>query len=345
MRGKHMAGLAAGIVLAAALCACGSEEQYMKQADEFLEKGEYGQALEQYNKAIMEDEELQEAYRGAGIASMKQGDYEKAKDMFLRGLKETNGIINDVELDLSYYLGECQMQLGDYKDAEKTYGNIIEYDEDETEAYFYRGCARLKLEKGNEAAADFKKTAATGNLQYLYGIYEAYSEAGSDSGRTYLEQITQSDSADAQDLYTIGRAYAQLADYEKALDYLGQSDKKGERSAGFCMGQIYQQQGDYEKAISVYEKYKDAYGLTFSQYHIVVECMMAAGDYESAAKLNAYMKDSAGKSELQTLAFEEIVIYERQQDYENARTKAQEYVEQYPEDEAGQKEYEFLLTR
>lgn len=342
---RRVAQLAAVVLMAAALCACGNEEKYMDKADEFLKKEEYGQALEQYNKAIMEDEELQEAYRGAGIACMKQGDYEKAQDMFLRGLKETNGIINDIELDLSYYLGECQMQLGSYKDAEKTYSNIIEYDEDETEAYFYRGCARLKLENSNGAEKDFAKISGAVNLQYLYGIYEAYEDAGSDKGNSYLKQIVKSDSREAGDLYTVGRAYAQLGDYTKAMDCLKQSSKKGEKAAAFCMGQIYQQQGDFEQALSCYKEYKEKHGLTFTEYHIVAECMMRVGDYESAAELNAYMKESAGKAELQTLAFEEIVIYEKQQDYENARAKAQEYVEKYPDDENGQREYEFLMTR
>ena len=173
MQKRRVAKIAAGIMMAAALCACGTEEQYMQKADELLKKGEYSQALEQYNKAIMEDQELQEAYRGAGIASMKQGDYEKAQDMFLRGLKETNGIINDIELDLSYYLGECQIQLGSYKDAVQTYSNIIEYDDKEVEAYFYRGCAKLKLGSTEDALKDFKKLSGTDRIQYLYGIYEA----------------------------------------------------------------------------------------------------------------------------------------------------------------------------
>ena len=40
-----------------------------------------------------------------------------------------------------------------------------------------------------------------------------------------------------------------------------------------------------------------------------------------------------------------IVAYEYQGDFENARAKAQEYVEKYPSDERGTREYTFLQTR
>lgn len=345
MQKKRVAKIAAGIMMAAALCACGTEEQYMQKADELLKKGEYSQALEQYNKAIMEDQELQEAYRGAGIASMKQGDYEKAQDMFLRGLKETNGIINDIELDLSYYLGECQIQLGSYKDAVQTYSNIIEYDDKEVEAYFYRGCAKLKLGSTEDALKDFKKLSGTDRIQYLYGIYEACEEAGSDEGRAYLEQIVKSGGTGAEELYTIGRAYDKLGDTAKAEEYLTKSSQKGKSPAGFYLGQIYQRQGDYESALNCYNKYREENGLTAGEYHVVAECMMSMGDYDSALELNSYMKKNASGTELQMLEFEEIAVYERKNDYENARTKAQEYVSKYPDDAAGQKEYAFLLTR
>ena len=52
-----------------------------------------------------------------------------------------------------------------------------------------------------------------------------------------------------------------------------------------------------------------------------------------------------GNEGKQELYFNEIVAYERKQDFDTAKTKAEEYVSRYPSDEAGQKEWEFLSTR
>ena len=347
MQRKELIKRMTGIVLAGVvLCGCGAgSEQYIKQAEQYLEQEAYGQALEQYNKAIMEDEKLQEAYRGAGIASMKLGDYENAEDMFLRALKETNGIIGDIELDLSYYLGECQLCLEQYKEAKETYSNIISYDEDETEAYFYRGYANQKAGDAKAAQKDLEKAAKTEDLTQLYGIYEVYAEAGNDKAQEYLKKIVQSKDDSAKALLTIGRAYEQLGDTDRALECLQKSAKAGETAAGFYIGQLYQAQGDYTAAVEAYQSYQKSAGLSYGEYRTVEDCMLAMGDYTAALELNQKLQESAGKTELRNLLFDEVVLYEKSCDYENAKVKIQEYCEQYPEDEEGQKEYEFLQTR
>lgn len=345
MNTRRFSGLAAMLLLMAALAGCRSKEKYLENADTFLEKGEYSLALESYNKAIMEDEELQEAYRGAGIASMKMADYEHAEDFFLRALKETDGIISDMELDLSYYLGEAQINLGKYKDAITTYSNVLEYDKKETDAYFYRGCAYLRQGEEDKAKKDFEKAAADGDLECLYGIYEAYAQIGREDGMAYLEQVAEAKPQSAQDYYTAGKACLSLGNEEKAVEYLQKSEKDGVAAATFYLGYLYDQKGDYDTARTYYGTYKEKHGLTLGEYHVVADCMMKQGDYAAALELNQYMSESAGRSEQQDLAFEQIVIYEKNMDYESARNAAQSFVEQYPDDEEGQREYEFLRSR
>lgn len=347
MRRKQIKVLmVAGIMTACLLGGCqGSKEQYLNKANQYLEKEEYSLALENYNKAIMEDESLQEAYRGAGIAAMKTADYEKAEDMFLRSLKESNGILSEIEVDVSYYLGEVQIHLGKYEDAITCYSNIIEYDEEEKEAYFYRGAAYLKSDKQDKAEKDFKKVAKDADVMLLYGIYEVYEEICSEEGNSYLEQIVKKQAGTGEELYTLGKAYYKLGEEEKALEALEKSGQKKTYQALFFLGQIYEQRGAYETAVEYYNSYKEKKGLTFGEYRTVTECMMKQGNYTAALELNQYMKDSAGKSEMQDLLFEEIVIYEKSGDYASAKTASEKYVEQYPKDEDGLKEYEFLKTR
>lgn len=340
---KMIAGLSAVICL---LAGCrGSEEQYLQQAEQYLKQGEYSLALEQYNKAIMEDEDLQEAYRGAGIACMKAADYEKAENYFLRALKESDGMLSEIEIDLSYYLGEVQIVLQKYEEAISCYSSILEYDDKETEAYLYRGAAKLRMNKEKEAKKDFDKAAESKDMKVLYGIYEAYEAAGSGDGQPFLEQVVKMDGKTGKDLYIIGRAYDKLGDEEKAIEALSKSEGKKEYQAVFYLGTIYERRGEYEKALQSYEQYKNQKGLTFSEYQTVSECMMKTGEYEAALDLNHYMRESAGQAETKDLKFEEIVIYERSGNFKEAANRAQAYTEEYPEDEEGKKEYEFLMTR
>ena len=45
------------------------------------------------------------------------------------------------------------------------------------------------------------------------------------------------------------------------------------------------------------------------------------------------------------MEYNEIICYEQQSDWENAKAKITEYISKYPDDEAAQKEAEFLQTR
>ena len=45
------------------------------------------------------------------------------------------------------------------------------------------------------------------------------------------------------------------------------------------------------------------------------------------------------------MEYNEIICYEQQSDWENAKAKITEYINKYPDDEAAQREAEFLQTR
>ena len=48
---------------------------------------------------------------------------------------------------------------------------------------------------------------------------------------------------------------------------------------------------------------------------------------------------------MQSLLFNEIVVYEKKLDFATAQQKAQEYVDMFPDDKTAQKELAFLNTR
>ena len=52
------------------------------------------------------------------------------------------------------------LRYSEYKKAEETLTKAIQYDKNNYEAYYYRGCARVNAMKYNEAIADFEKAIA-----------------------------------------------------------------------------------------------------------------------------------------------------------------------------------------
>ena len=81
---------------------------------------------------------------------------------------------------------------------------------------------------------------------------------------------------------------------------------------------------------------------------------MQTGDYEAGleyiqsglAMTDAVSGDeSADAGLVREMEFNEIICCEQLADWENAKEKADEYIKKYPDDEAAQKEAEFLQTR
>ena len=74
-------------------------------------------------------------------------------------------------------------------------------------------------------------------------------------------------------------------------------------------------------------------------------CDIEDGDYDSALSDIESGIHEAGAEDMQSLLFNEIVVYEKKLDFQTALQKAQEYLELYPEDKTVKKELAFLKTR
>ena len=89
-----------------------------------------------------------------------------------------------------------------------------------------------------------------------------------------------------------------------------------------------------------YEKTKD----TELLYYLVNQ-YITMEQYEDALQIIHTYQNMEDENIASKLAFLEIVVYEKQQDYKTAHELATAYCEKYPEDEAGLKEKTFLESR
>ena len=76
----------------------------------------------------------------------------------------------------------------------------------------------------------------------------------------------------------------------------------------------------------------------------ICEIYVEKKDYDNALSYIQKGIEQGGDSKAEFM-YGKIVIYEKAQEYDKAYEAAKKYVELYPDDEAGKKEYTFLATR
>lgn len=335
------------ITAALLLSGCGSGESYFDKAQKELENGNFEDAYDNYNKAIMEDQELGMSYRGAGICSFMEGDYGKAEEFFVRSLQESKGIVGDVEMDLSYYLAECYVCQGKNDEALEVYSNILDYDNSQNDARLYRGILYVSKGETDKAKKDFKMAADenSDSISYYYHIYQSLAGCQDEDAQDYLQKGLACKGDSAEDIYMKACLYNASGDTESALELLLKSKKEGYGKASFLMGQIYENRGDLASAISNYDDYIKVSNVSVPEYVQIINCRIKSGDKDGAKADCEKAVTNAAPSQLQSMKFEQIVALEKMGEFEEAKEKMVQYLSAYPDDEKALRESEFLQTR
>ena len=146
--------------------------------------------------------------------------------------------------------------------------------------------------------------------------------------------------------------------YEEARDIFetAAEQEDGEKSAEAYrgLGMAYYEMEEYGSAMKAFQTALDrGAGQTVQIYNLMGICAMNVADYESALEyfqsgLALADTESVGETDtdlIREMRYNEIVCCERTADWESAKQKAAEYLQDYPGDEAVEKEAEFLETR
>lgn len=147
--------------------------------------------------------------------------------------------------------------------------------------------------------------------------------------------------------------------YTEAIEAFGKASAEEADAAEAYRGigiSWYEQQ-DYQQALDAFQKVSENGGAeTPELYNLMGVCSMKSEDMQGALgffaagiTLAGADGQNTGSEEymalVQEMKFNEIVCYEKQLDWENAKAKSQEYAALYPNDSEGQKEAAFLKTR
>ena len=135
----------------------------------------------------------------------------------------------------------------------------------------------------------------------------------------------------------------QLGDYDEALKlYDSMIRQEPGKSQNYQLkGECLEKADRPEEAIDCYQT---GYDKTGDSTLLLRMCNVYMNEKEYEKALSCTEEGSRG-DDRQEFLYNKIIIYERSRDYSSAFQAASEYVNLYPKDEKGKKEYIFLSTR
>ena len=334
--------------IAAFASGCGSEEDgSVENGMQALQNADYVTAQKCFDEAVASGDRLKDAYRGRGMTYLALADYAKAIEAFNLALCESNGIIDNTDIDISYYYAIAQYKSGDLAGAIDTYNAIIDIAPAQDNAYYMRG--KIKLLSGDKAGADsdYRKAVeiAPKDYDHYLRICEDLKAEGYESeGEEYIKMAMSGGS--------------KLSDYQKGVFeyYLGaytdarndlEKAKSGKETEELViyLGKTYEALGDFAYALTIYETYLQKNPTSAQLYSELALMKIEQQDYEGALQTAESGLALGSTPYMQSLMFSRIVANEYLLNFDTAASLMTEYLTMYPDDENARRENEFLSTR
>lgn len=347
MKIKKTAWILAVCLSLGAMSGCATEEKKnYKQAEQDLENGNYQAALQEYETAVAAGVKLAQSYRGAGVANLRLGNYEESIEEFSNALN-CEKVGKALEKDILSYRAAAYLKQKDYESALADCQMLAENHKMDADLNFLYGKVTLAMDSYEEASSYFDAAyEMDSTYEMAIHIYAAYLEKDMEAdGTRYLEAALSGEAKNAQDHCDRGRVYYYMDDYEHAVDELNQAIEGENTEALVLLGMVYIEQGDLANARIMFQQYVSQAENNAKGYNGLALCDIEEKDYDAALSDINNGLSAADDQELQSLLFNEIVVYEKKLDFVTACQKAEEYMQMYPEDTTAKKELAFLRTR
>ncbi len=339
--------------IAAVLCAgtlllsgCGENTEAFDQASQDLEQGNYSYALSGFQQCIDEGILPARSYRGAGLACLRQAQYIDAADYFTEALA-CEKVEKKLRKDILSYRATAYMKAGDYDDAMADCQILLQEFDRDADTCFLTGSIALAMDAYDEAEMEFDQAFEQArDYDMAIRIYEQYIRRGMEAdGTRYLEASLENDPKTAEDYCERGRIYYYMEDYSHAAEELIEAWNRESIEAKLLLGMVYLGQHDVSNARAMYQDYLAANPSSGRGYNGLALCDLEENNYDGALKNIKKGLPEATTEEMQSLLFNEIVVYERMLDFKSAYEKAKEYTAMFPEDENAARELAFLKSR
>lgn len=327
-------------------CGDSKKNEYYQNAMKSMEQGQYEVAVSLLQQSIDADARLPESYRAQGISYLELEDYAAAIAAFSRSLNTMDSANEEFKKDTMYYLASTRADYGQTEEAIGVYTDILKMGND-VQSLFLRGKLYLLEGEKEKAQADFSKALEKSKDYNLYiNIFIVYEQQNmAAEGNAYLEQALTIKPEKASDYYEHGRVYYYMKDYEGAKTELVKAVKEDDQDAVLLLGKVYIAMEDVSSARAMYQEYLNNKKDSAKAYNGLALCDIYEKSYDSALANIQKGLEYEDKDEKQSLLFNEIVVYEYKLDFETAKQRMVVYLEMYPDDEAANRENEFLQSR
>ena len=163
----------------------------------------------------------------------------------------------------------------------------------------------------------------------------------------YAKHIDNYSGEELSSLISLTDSLSRIMDGSTEVDltYIQNEIDKGNKSLYIYLGAYYLNKGDKDAMADAYDKYLDSYGMnTYIAYQMSTYYLSKnnLADAESYISRGLTCDD---KSYVDLVRFNEVVLCEKNLDYQGAFEKMEVLLNDYPENEKFQKEYDFLYTR
>ena len=350
VRLKIAVRLGTAVIAAAFLmggCGRKQENTNLLAGMEQVEQYDFQAAVESFEKALLNNEDMELSYRGQGLAYMGLGNYADAETAFLKSIENAGSGLGDLEYDTNYYLASAYMKQGKYKQAEEIYSAILALRKKDKDAYYLRACAILRQNRYEEAVADFEKAFSldSNNLSLVTDAYVEMRAAGfGEEGKAYVQAFMEKKDKNLKNEEK-GVIYYYLEDYNNARINLDNAVNGSDPELSLILGQTYEKLGDMNYATVVYQAYLDSNAPDAALYNSLGTCYMRQQKYEEAVTAFENGIGMGNSDYLQELRYNLIVAKEYLGKFSEAKTMMQEYLQVYPDDARAKKENDFLKTR
>jgi len=272
---------------------------YDRRGIAYVRKGDYENAIADYNAAIERNPRYAEAYNDRGVAYFRKADYDRA----IADTTQAIALKPDFA-DAFANRAEAYAQKHDDDRAIADFSRAIELNPRDAESLDHRGHAFVRTAQYDRAIADYSAAAQ---------LDPRYAEAFNDRGVAYVDKkqyrraiadfsaAIRLDASYTQALINRGHTYVDVGDYDDALaDYSAVIRLDPGNAAVFnSRGVAYNRSGDHDQAIADYSEairlrpdYAVAFadrGNAYSQNH---DYARAIADYDEAIRLDPFYADA-----------------------------------------------------
>lgn len=312
----------------------------------------YAEAKKQFEKGIQDadnrisEENNKQLHYGMAMASYGLGEYSECITHCEKALEID--YFEQIDADIMYTKALGQYFLGNTADAVAVLEKLIEENTNYYEGYYL--LAKLLEMTGQEqdAVKIYETVIAENpdNYDACFGLYELYRQVQEDTkAESILDRLIVISSKKAANLLVIGRAYYYKEDMENARQYMKMAAAGNCSDAVFYLGILDKKEKNYEEAVLQFEEYIEDNGENAEVYNQLAECYMEMRDYEKAKEWICRGLEWGNTCAVMDLRRNEIILYEKEKNYKEAKKLAKEYLALYPADVMMQKELEFMKTR